>query len=81
MDLLSSSCTDDEISSEVVELVGFNDIELVMDLQGERRSAAKDVGTFTSVPFHSYIGWSTALSLLGSEERAGGKSHQPPVVE
>ena len=73
MDLLSSSRTDDEISSELVEFVGFDDIELVMDLQGSRRSTAKDVGTFTSVLRHMYIGCSTALSLLGLEERTGGK--------
>jgi hypothetical protein len=81
VNLLSSSRTDDEISSEVAELVGFDDIELVMALQGERRSAAKDVGTFTSVSPHSYIGYSAALSLLGFEERTRGNSHQPPVVE
>ena len=81
MDLLSSSRTDDEISSEVADIVGFDCIELVTDLLGSRRSAAKDVGTFTFVPFHSYIGYPTALSLSGVEESTGGKWHQLSVVE
>ncbi|KAF8558857.1 Sec63-domain-containing protein [Imleria badia] len=46
VDLLSSSRTNDEISSEVAELVGFDHIELVMDLLGSRRSAAKDLSRY-----------------------------------
>ncbi|KAH0840053.1 hypothetical protein J3R83DRAFT_1020 [Lanmaoa asiatica] len=46
VDLLSSSRTDDEISSEVAELVGFDQIELVTDLLGSRRSAAKELSHY-----------------------------------
>lgn len=43
MDLLSSARANDEISGEVVELVGFDHIELVMDLLGSRRAVTKEV--------------------------------------
>ncbi|KAG8218769.1 Sec63-domain-containing protein [Butyriboletus roseoflavus] len=43
VDLLSSSRTDVEISNEVAELVGFDQIELVRDLLGSRLSAAKEL--------------------------------------
>lgn len=82
MDLLSSSRTNDEISSEVAELVGFDHIELVMDLLGSRLSAAKDVSPITTfVLRHLRISYSTALPLLGLEEGTGGKWHKISVVK
>lgn len=71
MDLLSSSRTDVEISSEIVELVGFDQIELVTDLLGSRLSAVKEVSTTTSTLLYSFIWYSIALSSLGLKERTG----------
>lgn len=81
MDLLSSSRTDDEISGEVAELVGFDQIELVTDLLESRRSAAKEVSTFAFVLLYSYIGYFTAPSSLGLKERTRGKWDHLSVVE
>ncbi|KAG9317584.1 Sec63-domain-containing protein [Chiua virens] len=45
--LLSSSRTEDAISGEVAELVGFDQIELVTDLLGSRYSAAKELSLYS----------------------------------
>ncbi|KAF9247180.1 Sec63-domain-containing protein [Melanogaster broomeanus] len=45
-DLLSSSRTNDAISTEVAELVGFDNIELVMELLESRSSAAKELSHY-----------------------------------
>ena len=81
MVLLSSSRTNDEISSEIAELVGFDQIELVMDLLGSRRSVAKEVSTFAFMLPYSCIIYSIALSSLGLEKKERGKRHRFSVVQ
>ncbi|KAF9222108.1 Sec63-domain-containing protein [Gyrodon lividus] len=44
--LFSSSRTNDEISTEVAELVGFDNIELVMELLESRTSAAQELSHY-----------------------------------
>ena len=67
MNLLSSSHTNDEISGQVAELVGFDQVELVTDLLGSRQSAATEVSTITRMLPYSCITCSTVLFLPGPE--------------
>ncbi|KAH7916335.1 Sec63-domain-containing protein [Hygrophoropsis aurantiaca] len=52
--ILSSSRPNDEISSEVTDIIGFDDIELVMQLLDQRPSIVKELSTYveSSTPLH-----------------------------
>ena len=42
--VLSSNSPDESISEELVEMVGYDDIELAMAILGERKPIASEVG-------------------------------------
>ena len=52
--VLSSNSPDENISEELVEMVGYDDIELAMAILSERKSIASEVGPLTHV-----IYWAT----------------------
>ena len=52
--VLSSNSPDESISEELVEMIGYDDIELAMEILSERRSIASEVGPLNICHLLSY---------------------------
>ncbi|EMD40635.1 hypothetical protein CERSUDRAFT_130708 [Gelatoporia subvermispora B] len=68
---LSSSRPDDAISEDLAELIGFEDIELVMDILSNRASVAKDISEYLTQVSHPASG-----ALSGSAKGKGKATQQ-----
>ena len=52
--VLSSNSPDESISEELVEMVGYDDIELAMEILSERKTIASEVGPLNIYHLLSY---------------------------
>jgi antiviral helicase SLH1 len=89
---LSSSRPKDEISGDIAELVGFDDIEFAMEILENRGAIVERVSESAKsvsedCQFHAakllgyvsgdtYVGGSSDPHLNGKSKQAGGKSHK-----